>query len=164
MTGRPPRSTLFPYPPLSRPPRPRHEQLAPALVHPGAARLVAREGAGDQRAGREVDVGLRRVVRPGDQHAVLVGDQHPRRAQQSTVLLGLIEHVAPLGSLEQPLPELRHLGAHGAHPRKRRGPTSEERPHAPPHPPPRPADPFLRPAVRPPPGEPPRPTPPPPAP
>src|SRR2546430_14282687 len=70
------------------------------------------------------------------------------RAQQPAVLLGLIEHVAPLGSLEQPLPELRHLGAHGAHPRKRRGPTSEERLHAPAHARERPADRFVGRTVR----------------
>ena len=103
------------------------EQPAPLLVQPRTVRRLARQRVADEGATREIDVELARVVGAGDQDAALVGDQHPRRAQQPAVLLGLVEYVATLGGVQQAFAELRYLRAQGAHPRERRGPSRQER-------------------------------------
>jgi len=114
--------------------RHRHVEALRAIVEPGAVGLLAGKRPGHERTPGEIDVEFGGVVGAGDEQPPVVRHQHPRRTQQVSVLLGLIEHVAAR-SLQQALAELRHLHAHAAHTGQRRGPTGEEGLHAaaPPH-------------------------------
>jgi len=124
------------------------EQPVQPVVEPGPAGCLTGQRAGDQGAARQVDVELLRIVGPRHQDAAVSRHQHPGGPEQLPVLGRLVEHVGALGALEQPLAELRHLGAHAAHAQERRGATRQKCLHAAPHARERAPDRLVRRAVR----------------